>query len=129
MLATPLLLIMPIISRIADDVIPALAIHGPEDFHNFVWSLRIGGAVAVAIAGWFYSISPRFGRPFLVTCICMFAQAILFDTFALSQAWQSTFAGLGRLPLLPMLLLALLAGATVSWFGWQAAPPQKHRCD
>jgi hypothetical protein len=100
-------------------------IHGPEDFHLFVWSLRIANAVSVACAAWLYATSPRFGRPFLVTGRVMLAQAVLFETVALTGAWQSAFAALGRLPMLPMLVLTFLAAAALSWFGWQAGTPSK----
>ena len=55
MLATPLLLIMPIISRVADAIIPGLAMDGPEDLHLFVWGMRIANVVSVACAAWLYS--------------------------------------------------------------------------
>lgn len=127
MLATPLLLIMPISSRIVTHFVPGLMIRGPEDFPLFVWGMRITNAVAVACAAWLYAMSPRFGRPFLVTGIVMLIQAILFETVALSGAWQSAFAALGRLPLPPTLGFVFLVAAALSWFGWQAGTPAKRR--
>lgn len=125
MLATPLLLVMPIVSRIADTLIPALAIHGPEDFHLFVWSMRIANVVSVGCAAWLYSTSPRFGQPFLVAGVVMLAQAVLFESIALTGTWQSAFTALGSLPMLSMLALAFLVATAGSWFGWQAGTPWK----
>ncbi len=120
MLATPLLLVMPIVSRLADAIFPALVISGPEDFHRFAWSMRLASGVAVACAAWLYMSAPRFGRPFLVAGSVMLAQAVLFETVALTPAWQAAFAGMGRLPLLPMLVLAAVGAAVVSWLGCRA---------
>jgi hypothetical protein len=127
MMATPLLLIMPIVSRLATRFIPTLVIHGPEDLHLFAWGVRIANAVAVACAAWLYATSPRFGRPFLVAGLVMLAQAVLFETVALTGAWQSAFAALGRTPMLPILALTVLAAATLSWFGWQAGSRSQRR--
>jgi hypothetical protein len=127
MMATPLLLVMPIVSRLATRFIPALVIGGPDDFHLFAWGLRIANVVSVACAASLYATSPRFGRPFLVTGIVMLAQAVLFETVASTGAWQSAFAALGRLPMLLMLVLTFLAAATLSWFGWQAGSRAKRR--
>lgn len=127
MMATPLLLIMPIISRLATRFIPALAMHGPEDFHLFVWGMRIANTVSVACAAWLFATSPRFGRPFLVTGIFMLGQAVLFETVALTRAWPSAFTAMGRLPMLPTLMLTFLAAAALSWFGWQAGTLSKRR--
>lgn len=127
MLATPLLLVMPIVSRLADAIFPALVMHGPEDFHRFVWSMRLASGVAVACAAWLYMTAPRFGRPFLVAGSVMLAQAVLFETLALTPAWQSAFAGMGRLPLSPILMLAVLGAAVVSWLGWRAGATPTRR--
>lgn len=127
MMATPLLLIMPIISRLATRFIPALAMHGPEDFHLFVWGMRIANTVSVTCAAWLFATSPRFGRPFLVTGIFMLGQAVLFETVALTRAWPSAFTAMGRLPMFPTLMLTFLAAAALSWFGWQAGTLSKLR--
>ena len=50
MLAIPLLLIEPVVERLAGRFIPALTLQGPEDFDRFVWILLFSDAVAVACA-------------------------------------------------------------------------------
>jgi len=57
----------------------------------------------------------------------MLVQAILSETVALTAAWQSAFAALGQLPMLPTLVIVALAAAMLSWFSWQAGSRPKQR--
>lgn len=120
LVATTLPLISPIAGRVVGHLAPGLAIHGPQDFHLFAWSARIGNVIALVLTLWLYRTAPRYGRPFVVVGAVIVAQSILFDTVGVATLWQSTFRALAPLPVAPLLLAAALVGVGIEWIGWQA---------
>lgn len=123
LMATVLLLLMPILGRLADEVVPALAIEGPQDFYLFAWSSRLSSVIALAVTAALYAGAPRHGRPFLAAGAVILVQTILFDTLGATPWWRASYIALGQAPMLPVLAATAIAGAAVSWFGWTAARP------
>lgn len=120
LLATPLMLISPIIGRVLGHLVPGLIMHGPPDFHLFAWSARIGNAIAFVLAVWLYRSAPRYGRPFVVTAAVIVVQAMLFDLVAFSAAWQRLFAGIASAPIVPLMVVSGIVGVGIEWLGWRA---------
>lgn len=120
LLATPLPLIMPIVGRVLNHLVPPLVMHGPQDFHLFAWGVRWSTMVGLAIAAYLYSTAPRHGRPFLVAGIFVGAQQVLFDTVGFTAVWQSAFLALARVPLVAVILGTMAIGVGISWGGWVA---------
>ena len=52
--------------------------------------------------------------------MAMVAQAVLVETLGESSVWQTVFAGLGKLPSLPVLAVATIVGGLTVWAGWTA---------
>ncbi|KQS02942.1 hypothetical protein ASG11_00500 [Sphingomonas sp. Leaf357] len=125
LLATPLPLIMPIVGRVLNHLVPPLAIHGPQDFHLFAWGVRWASVVGIAITVWLYATAPRHGRPFLVAGAVIVAQQILFDSVGYTSAWQNAFLAFGRVPVIVVVLATLAVGAGLSWAGWIAGARPK----
>ena len=84
LLATPLLLIGPVLSRVYPRFIPGLAMHGPQDFGLFRWGIHLGGLTAIAIAIWLWSRHRVDGWPWLAVAAINLVQLILFERSASS---------------------------------------------
>ncbi|BBF72473.1 hypothetical protein EWH08_17710 [Sphingobium indicum] len=119
MLATALPLVEPIIERLLGHLIPPFTAFDPA---QFAWTMRaaeLGGLVAAACL---YAAAPRYGRPFFIVGLAMVAQAVLVETLGESSVWQTVFVGLGKLPSLPVLVVATIVGGLTVWAGWTAGP-------
>ena len=127
LLSTPLPLVMPILGRVISHWTPGFTMHGPQDFHLFVWPIRIASVIAVAFTAWLYFAAPRDGRPFLITGLALAGQAVLFETVGLLSAWDTAYRAIGGLPVVPLLLSAVVMGITIDWFGWQAGAKRTSR--
>ncbi len=125
LLATPLLLIGPILSRIYPRYVPGLAMQGPEDFGHFRWGIHLGGLTAIAIALWLWSRHRRDGAPWLVAIAVNVVQLTLFETLGFIPAWKAAFVAFGTIPLAAHAVgAAVLSAAALAW-GWRSVPPRR----
>ncbi|GGA35763.1 hypothetical protein GCM10011395_02680 [Sphingomonas psychrolutea] len=127
LLSTPLPLLVPIVGRVISHWTPGLMMHGPQDFPLFAWAVRIAGVIALAFTAWLYCTAPRHGRPFLITGLAIAGQAVLFDTLGFLPGWDAAYRAIAGMPILPLLLAALIVGAAIDWFGWQAGMRRNRR--
>lgn len=118
LLATPLLLLAPIVSRLLTQFVPFFAIAGPEDLGVFFVNLHVSNSVAMAGALLLYLSAPRYGKPFLVVAAVALLQSVAFQWLAETSAWQTLFAALAGVPLTVAVAVALLAGACLAYTGW-----------
>lgn len=125
LLATPLLLIGPILSRLYPRYIPGLAIGGPQDFDHFRWGIHLGGLTAIAIALWLWSRHPRDGAPWLIVVAINLAQLILFETLGFVPAWKAAFVTFGDIPIAVHGLGAALFATAALWWGWRSVPARR----
>lgn len=122
LLATPLLLIGPVLSRVYPRFIPGLAMHGPQDFGLFRWGIHLGGLTAIAIALWLWSRHRVDGWPWLAVAAINLVQLILFETLGFVPAWKAAFVTFGGIALGWHAIGAAVAAAAALWWGWQAGP-------
>ncbi|MDO9370254.1 MAG: hypothetical protein Q7T68_16940 [Sphingopyxis sp.] len=122
LLATPLLLIGPILSRLYPRYIPGFAIGGPQDFDHFRWGIHLGGLTAIAIAWRLWSRHRRDGAPWLIVVAINLAQLILFETLGFVPAWKAAFVTFGDIPIAVHGLGAALLAAAALWWGWRSVP-------
>ena len=127
MLATPLLLLAPIFSRVFVDHVPGLKITGPETLSLFTASLYLANALTLAVALALYAGAPRFGRPFLVVAVMVLLQCASFGWLNGSPAWRAFYGSLGSLPVAVPVVLGLLAGTAIVWWGWRGPQPKGGR--
>ena len=125
LLATPLLLIGPIFSRIYPRYVPGLSMDGPEDFGLFRWGIHLGGLTAIAIALWLWSRHRRDGAPWLVVGAINLAQLVLFETLGFVPAWKTALVAFGHIPLAVHALGAAIISAAALWWGWRSVPPRR----
>lgn len=125
LLATPLLLIGPILSRIYPRYVPGLTMQGPEDFELFRWGIHLGGLTAIAIALWLWSRHRRDGAPWLVVSALNLSQLILFETLGFVPAWKAAFVAFGDIPLAAHGLAAAILAVAALWWGWRSVPPRR----
>lgn len=118
MLATPLLLLAPIVSRLLTDFVPYFAIKGPEDMGVFFANLHLSNSVAIVAALLLYASSPRHGRPFLVVAGVALLQGAAFQWLAVTSGWQALFAAYAGVPLLLTAAAGLAAGLALVYAGW-----------
>jgi hypothetical protein len=121
MLATPLFLVMPIVTRLLINYVPALAIRGPEDLHRFIPGIHTAGVVALAVALVLYASNPRYGRPFLVAAVVTVVCMAGFQWVGPTSWWGNLYAGLASLPFASTILGGLLVGGTIVYLGWHGA--------
>lgn len=120
MMATVLFLLSPILGRVVGFLVPALQIHGPEEFWKFSWAVQIGNLLALATAVTLYCQAPRDGRPFAVSGVALLVQTALLPVIDRSEPWKTVFLQLVRWPLSAMLVLGAALGALAVWWGWNA---------
>lgn len=125
LLATPLLLIGPILSRIYPRYLPGLAMEGPQDFELFRWGIHLGGLTAIAIALWLWSRHRRDGAPWLVVSAINLAQLVLFETLGFVAAWKAAFVAFGAVPVAVHVISAGLLTVAALWWGWRSVPPRR----
>lgn len=125
LLATPLLLIGPVLSRVYPRFLFDLILQWPRDFALFRWGIHLGGLTAIAIAIRLWSRHRRDGGPWLAVAAINLAQMLLFETLGFLPAWKSVFVAFGNLPAAVHAIgAALLAGAALSW-GWRGLPARQ----
>ena len=110
MLATPLLLLAPIVSRLLTFHVPYFAIEGLEDFPVFFANLHVSNGVALVTALWLYASAPRHGWPFLAVAGVAVFQGAAFQWVAATAGWQATFAAFAAVPVAVPGLVGLAAG-------------------
>lgn len=119
LLATPLLLLPPILGRIVP-VPDALTALSSDPIPGFGWSVRIGAVTAIAIAVFLYARRPRDGQAFLVTAAALSVFTVFFDTLGRSGFWHGAMRWLAAQPDAAVLGTAAALGALASWSGWVA---------
>jgi hypothetical protein len=119
LLATPLFLLPPILSRLSPFV-PGLAVNGPEEIYKIGIGVQIANTITLAVALALAFAPRRHGRPFLLAGGLVAISMVLFETVGRWPAWQSLFARFAGLPLAPAIAAAAAAGAVVAWAGWTA---------
>ncbi|MDM7957554.1 hypothetical protein [Blastomonas sp.] len=125
LLATPLLLVGPILSRIYPRYVPGLSMQGPQDFEMFRWGIHLGGLTAIAIALWLWSRRRRDGAPWLVAAAINLTQLFLFETLGFTVAWKIVFVAFGHIPIAMLSLGAAIAAAVALRWGWRAVPARR----
>ncbi len=125
LLATPLLLIGPVLSRIYPRYIPGLTMRGPEDFELFRWGIHLGGLTAIAIALWLWSHNRRDGAAWLVAASINIAQLVLFETLGFAPAWKAAFVASGAIPLEAHAVGATTIAAAALGWAWSGVPRRR----
>jgi len=127
LLATPLLLIGPVLSRIYPRFLFGMILHWPKDFALFRWGIHLGGLTAIGVALWLWSRYRRDGAPWLAVAAINLVQLALFETLGFVPAWKSAFVAFGTVPIVVHAIGAgVVAAMALSW-GWRAVPPRPDR--
>jgi hypothetical protein len=109
MLATPLLLLAPVLSRI----MPQVGLVSREELHHFLYALHVSNAIAVALALLLWASAPRFGRPFLFVAVVVTGQSLLFSWPGGQAWWREIYVLLAQVPTALVVSAGLLAGALI----------------
>ena len=127
MLATALLLIGPVMSRITDRYIPGIAIESPADFWLFRWHLHASSVFAVGVALWLVSRDRANARPWLVAAGLTVVQSVGFDTLGHWPAWQAFYIKLAAVPAALVYSMGFIAAAGAMWWAWVSVPTLPQR--
>jgi hypothetical protein len=122
LLATPLLLIGPVLSRVYPRFLFDVILHWPKDFALFRWGIHFGGFTAIAIALWLWSRHRRDGAPWLVVAAINGAQLVLFETLGFVPAWKTSFVAFGEAPVAVQAIVAAIVAAAALRWGWRGVP-------
>jgi hypothetical protein len=110
MLATPLLVLPPIVARLGLPV--------PPQVHP-------GELIAILAAASLYVAARPNGRPFLIVIAVMLLEIGLFETWGASAAWGRAFVQLSHWSAAGLAIGAMAAAALVLWAGWSRAAPRR----
>lgn len=127
MLATPLILWESPFSRLLIGFVPGLGIAGPEDFGNIIASILWANGTALAfclIVRW--RVGER-ANPFLVAACFIAAQMVVMSLLGDLAIVRSSLGLLGQVPSALVVATGFLAGALISWAGWQAGKRPSER--
>ena len=122
MLATAILLIGPVLTRITDRYIPGIAIETPADFWLFSWHLHASTMVAVAICLWLAQRNRASARPWYVAAGLSVAQSLGYATVGSMPAWHDLFVRLADVPVALLYLLAIITSAAAMAWAWTSVP-------
>ena len=122
LLATPLLLIGPVLSRVYPRFLFDLLLQWPRDFALFRWGIHLGALTAIAIALWLWSRHRRAGGPWLAVAAINVAQSVLFETLGFLPAWKAAFVAFGGISLAVHATGAVMLAAAAMWWGWSRLP-------
>lgn len=122
LMATPLLLISPVLARLFSGFLPPFAIRGLEDLPRFAGSVHLAQLVALALAVALGLQARQHAKPYCWAALLLIVQSLGFEFLgavpvctALCQAW-------GAAPPAAQAALGLALGAGVVTWGWRAAP-------
>lgn len=124
LLATPLLLIGPVLSRVYPRLLFGLILNWPKDIALFRWGIHLGGATAIAIALWLWTRHRSDGIPWLVAAAINLAQMVMFETLGFLPLWNAAFLAFGEVPVVVHAIGAAVVAAAALWWGWRSAPPR-----
>jgi hypothetical protein len=118
MLATPLLLIAPVASRLLSIFVPGLMIRSVEEVPRFAMALQVSQVLVIFTAFWLWSANRSVGRPFLILAAVAVLQSLSFETVGKSPAWLETAESFASIPPSLSALLGIVLGALVVALGW-----------
>jgi uncharacterized membrane protein YozB (DUF420 family) len=113
MLATALLVLAPVLSRVYPLVIPPLAPAGIESLPRFAYSMQLANLTALVAALALYAAGPRHGLPFLITAAVVACQIVAFQFSGALPWWRDLYAELASVP-------QAMVGATGIVIAWVA---------
>jgi hypothetical protein len=87
----------------------------------------VADAIAVALAAWLYWKAPKHGRPFTIVGGLILLHSLVFETLGRSQAWETLYASLARVPTPLVAGLGLAAGVLAGAAGWIGGRPPERR--
>lgn len=117
MLATPLLVLPPVVARLMQHV-PGFPADGALGLSGFALSLHLGEALAAAIALALYARDRRHGGAFLVAAVASAGQSLLYATLGASTSWAAATRTIAGLPMGPVAAVAAAiagVGVALAW--------------
>jgi hypothetical protein len=123
LLATPVMLVMPVVTRI----LPGSLFPGVEPMPRFTMMFDIASAVALGIALWVAWRHPKGRTPFLAVAAVTLVQWAGYHLVPSLPAWGSLMAALRTAPVTLVASAGLLLGAAAMLLGWRAVPPLRAR--
>lgn len=118
MLATVLLVLAPITTRLIQ-VIPGLVgLHAPSFWMTYLSGQLITVALAIVVA----RLRPADAKPFLVLIGLVALQILGYRLLGHNQPWRTTLAGFGAGSPLPASLVAAVASLATLLLAWRTVP-------
>lgn len=119
MLATPLILWESPFARVLD-IVPALHVAGPQDFHKILESILWADLTALVfclVVRW--RVGAR-ARPFMVAAGFIAAQMLAMAFLGHAPPVVTALGVIGRMPSAGVVAIGFGIGALVAWHGWGA---------
>lgn len=125
LMATPLLLVSPVLARLFTGFLPPFAMRGLEDLPRFAGSVHLAQQVALAIAIVLALQARQHAKPYLWAAALLGVQSVGFQFFGDLNAWNALCQSWAATPPAVQALLGMALGAGVVGWGWRAAPPRR----
>ncbi len=123
LMATPVLLLSPVLARLFTGFLPPFAMRGLEDLPRFAGSVHLAQLVALAMAIALALQARHHAKPYLWAAAVLVAQSLGFQFLGQVPAWTALCQAWGAMPPALQAAFGLVLGAAVVAWGWRAAPP------
>lgn len=120
MLATMMMLVGPVTSRLINAFVPGFIVDGPQNFGLFARGIHAGNLLTLILIGTLYLTHRRAGQPWAIAAAFVAGTSIMFEAWPRMPSANAAFTAFAALPPTLVGLFGLAVCATALWLGWSA---------
>ena len=127
LLATPILLIEPVTSRLIINFVPGFrsSTDAAATIVNLSWAYYFSMSFVLALTVFLYLRDRDNGRPFLLLSILIMMQVASYELLGGNAWWTDAIIAAFNRPIEFVGLAGLITGALITWLGWSVSPRSK----
>lgn len=123
LLATPILLIEPVTSRLISNFVPALAPSRDPvvTIANFSWAYYLSMSFVFGFTLFLYLRDRDHGRPFRLLAVLILVQVASYELLGGRVWWKDAIIAAFNRPMATVVTAGLATGALIVWLGWSTS--------